>query len=379
MITGTDLVHWQLRVAAGNALPMEQADIPMRGHAIEARIYAENPKKNFVPDTGKLLRLRPPHTHITPTRSVRVDTGVEEGGEVSVHYDPMIAKLIVHGPDRPEALRMMDKALGDYQVAGLSTNIEFLRNIVTHPDFLAGEVETGFIPKHSKELFPPEESKDFPVKTVGKAMLSLLLQQEQGYVGASPPQEDPYSPFSSVKSWRLGHPSSRTLTCLWEGMKAHVTLTRLDRPDSFYDLSVEVEGNPDMNCTYSRIFARLEKGPDAQGLTRIEMEGSEAEGMGVRSNVTLIGGGGDGGAGGAGNVLSPMPCKLTQVLVKAGQKVSAGDALVVVEAMKMEHVVKAPKDGVVERVVYEEIGCLIPEKKVLVTFHSSEEVVKEDA
>lgn len=128
---------------------MRQEEIPMKGHAIEARIYAENPRKNFVPDTGKLLRLRPPLPHTSPTSAVRVDTGVEEGGEVSVHYDPMIAKLIVYGPDRPEALRMMDKALGDYQVAGLSTNIEFLRNIVTHPAFLAGEVETGFIPVSS--------------------------------------------------------------------------------------------------------------------------------------------------------------------------------------------------------------------------------------
>ena len=154
MVTGLDLVHWQILVAEGKPLPLTQNEveeqIAQRGHAFEARIYAENPEKGFTPDSGRLLHVNLP----TQSADVRIDSGFVEGDEVSSHYDPMIAKLIVRGEDRENALRKMVSALQEYEVAGLVTNIDFLKHICKSPDFIAGKVETGYIEKHRDELFP---------------------------------------------------------------------------------------------------------------------------------------------------------------------------------------------------------------------------------
>jgi len=141
MITETDLVEWQLQVASGNRLPKLQNELELKGHSFEARIYAENPEKDFLPDTGKLSHIRAPD----PNQSVRIETGVRQGDEVSVHYDPMISKLVVWGTDRTEALRILRKALGEYEIVGPQTNIEFLKSLVSHHAFISGEVDTGFI------------------------------------------------------------------------------------------------------------------------------------------------------------------------------------------------------------------------------------------
>jgi 3-methylcrotonyl-CoA carboxylase alpha subunit len=171
MVTGLDLVEWQLEVAAGNTLPLKQSQIPLIGHAFEARIYAENPRNNFLPDSGPLLYLSTPSpthtfapTHpptsatsdlipvtstpstLTLSPSIRLEQGFTEGSQIGVFYDPMIAKLVVHGRDRTEALRVLRKALDEYQVVGVSTNIEFLRTLAGNEAFIDGEVETGFIP-----------------------------------------------------------------------------------------------------------------------------------------------------------------------------------------------------------------------------------------
>ena len=141
MVTGTDLVEWQLQVASGNRLPKLQNELELNGHSFEARIYAENPEKGFLPDTGKLVHIRTPEA----TPNVRIETGVRQGDEVSVHYDPMISKLVVWGENRTEALRVLRKALGEYEVVGPNTNIEFLKSLASHPAFISGEVDTGFI------------------------------------------------------------------------------------------------------------------------------------------------------------------------------------------------------------------------------------------
>ncbi|KNE66782.1 hypothetical protein AMAG_19509 [Allomyces macrogynus ATCC 38327] len=143
MITQTDLVEWQLQVAAGNKLPKLQDDLKIHGWSFEARIYAENPQNQFLPDTGPLVHLATPEV----TDTVRVETGVRQGDQVSVFYDPMIAKLVVHGPDRASALAKLGHALDQYQVVGLNTNIEFLKALAKHPEFVKANVETGFIAK----------------------------------------------------------------------------------------------------------------------------------------------------------------------------------------------------------------------------------------
>jgi 3-methylcrotonyl-CoA carboxylase alpha subunit len=141
MITGTDLVQWQLEVAAGNRLPKLQNELSVNGWAFECRIYAENPRKNFMPDTGSLIHLKTPEA----TDDVRIETGVIQGDEVSVHYDPMISKLVVWSKNRTASLRVLRKALGEFEVVGPETNIEFLKSLASHPSFIAGDVDTGFI------------------------------------------------------------------------------------------------------------------------------------------------------------------------------------------------------------------------------------------
>jgi 3-methylcrotonyl-CoA carboxylase alpha subunit len=141
MVTNTDLVEWQLRVAAGNRLPKLQGDLKLKGHSFEARIYAEDPSRGFLPDTGKLVHMQTPE----PSSVVRIETGVKEGDEVSVHYDPMISKLVVWSENRTEALRVLRKALGEFEVVGPATNIEFLKTLASHKSFIDGDVDTGFI------------------------------------------------------------------------------------------------------------------------------------------------------------------------------------------------------------------------------------------
>lgn len=177
MITGQDLVEWQLKVASGHRLPLLQDQLSINGHSFEARIYAENPNSNFLPGTGTLSWLRPPQ----PSKHVRIETGVRQGDTVSVYYDPMIAKLVVWDQDRDSALRRLRSALEQYQIVGLHHNIEFLRQLSSHPAFVAGDVETGFIEKYRSDLLPPATA--VPPEGVALATLYLLLSERQHQYG----------------------------------------------------------------------------------------------------------------------------------------------------------------------------------------------------
>src|SRR5262249_11859999 len=150
MITGVDLVEWQLRVASGEPLPLAQDAIQMRGHSIEARIYAEDPERGFLPSIGRIAHLRAPE----PSDAIRIETGVRAGDEISRYYDPMIGKLIAHGDDRDQARRRLAAALADYEIVGVATNVAFLQRVVGHEAFAAGGVDTGFIADHRAALFP---------------------------------------------------------------------------------------------------------------------------------------------------------------------------------------------------------------------------------
>ncbi|MFN5100384.1 MAG: acetyl/propionyl/methylcrotonyl-CoA carboxylase subunit alpha, partial [Burkholderiaceae bacterium] len=190
LITGTDLVEWQLRVAAGEPLPMQQQDLRIDGHAIEARIYAENPEKGFLPSTGSLIHLRLPDAVAFTQGVVRIDAAVREGDAITPHYDPMIAKLIVHGDDRSQALSRMQQALQAIEIVGPATNVAFLERLITTPAFTDAELDTGLIERHHALLFPPTEP--VPVEMVALWLVKLAM-----------PDTTSYDPWDSPQGWRL--------------------------------------------------------------------------------------------------------------------------------------------------------------------------------
>ncbi len=205
MITGQDLVEWQLRVAAGEPLPCRQDELAIRGHAIEVRIYAEDPARDFLPATGRLRHLATP----AESAHVRLESGVRAGDEVGIHYDPMLAKLIVWDEDRTSALRRLRSALEDCQVEGVTTNLELLGAIAAHPAFAAGELDTGFIERHRAELFSPPGPAPDPVLAIGA--LSELLRVQAEAAAQAARSLDPHSPWHQASGWRLNDDNFHTL------------------------------------------------------------------------------------------------------------------------------------------------------------------------
>ncbi len=309
-ITGQDLVEWQLRVASGEPLPRTQDELSINGWAMEARLYAENPSTGFLPSTGPLDRLRFPD-------GVRIDSGVEEGGAVTPYYDPMIAKLIVHGTSRREAAAKLAAAARGTQVWPVRTNAAFLARAAAHPDFVAGRVDTGFIERHADALIPPAE----PSPAVLAAAAAAILPVATG------------DPWTSLRGFRANAaPSSQ--------------------------VEVEVAGKPYLVT-------------DAPGRNAVVADGvlfldGEAWPFGPRRADHVAGGG-----EGDGAILSPMPGRVIAVLVSAGQAVSKGERMLVLEAMKMEQALLAPFDGVVAELKVSE-GAQVPEGTLLVRIDKGE-------
>jgi 3-methylcrotonyl-CoA carboxylase alpha subunit len=233
MITGTDLVQWQLEVAAGNRLPKLQNDLELRGWAFEARIYAENPANNFMPDTGKLVHLKMP----AASSSVRLETGVQQGDQVSVHYDPMISKLVVYGKNRDESLRLLRKALGEFEVVGPSTNIEFLKALASHEAFIKGDVDTGFIQRHKDDLFPAKEQLE-PI-VFAQAALYLLSKEQAELKAATTNTQTVYSPWSHLYGFRVNHELVRKYEFKQAKDDKDITHVRVHtRTDGQFDIDV---------------------------------------------------------------------------------------------------------------------------------------------
>ena len=205
LITGQDLVEWQLRIATGETLPCEQSKLGINGHALEARIYAEDPDNDFLPATGHLAHLRFP----LDNQHVRIDTGVRQGDSVSVHYDPMIAKLIVWDHDRLSCLRRMQTALAETQVVGLTTNIDLLYSLVSHNHFQSGDVDTGFIERHYDDLFFDTDSVNETVLAL--AALYVLLKRKQDTIELSQQVDDKHSPWFQTNSWQMNLDSSERI------------------------------------------------------------------------------------------------------------------------------------------------------------------------
>ena len=312
-ITGVDLVEWQIRVAQGEGLPATQADLAIRGHAVEARVYAEDPANDFLPVTGTLTRLRWPE-------GVRVDTGVREGDRITPHYDPMVAKVIAHAPTRAAAMAALRRALEDTEVAGTTVNTAFLAALLRHEGFLAGEVDTGLIGRDLATLTAPEGVE--PWRLALLAVAALGLHEESG-------------PHQGFALWARA--PVRAVFDL-QGVRHEVPVTVLG-PGHFgvgLDEEVAVECVP----------GGWRSGGTLRDV-RLWRGGGEAAVFGggtPRASVPdpLDRGG---SAAAAGRIAAPMPGLLREVLVAPGDEVAEGDRLAVMEAMKMEHVLRAPRAG----------------------------------
>ncbi len=361
MITGQDLVEWQLRVAAGEALPLKQGELAISGHAIEARIYAEDPARGFLPATGRLVHLRFPE----PGPQLRVETGVGAGDEVSVHYDPLIAKLVVWGEDRPAAVRRLAAALGDTQAVGLATNLAFLAEVVRHPAYGAGKLDTGFIERHGEDLLPPEAPA--PDEVLALASLAVLQGRRAEAAAQAARSEDPYSPWHMTNGWRLNVETHSRLVFLDRGEEVPVTVHF--RPEGYlFDLpggALEVQGLLDDNGDLS-----AELGGRHVSATVVRDGGTLTLLTGARSHELQIHdplAAGSAADAGGGRLTAPMPGKVIEVHVNVGSRVARGAPLLVLEAMKMEHTIAAPGDGQVAQIHFA-AGDLVEEGAELIDF-----------
>ncbi|MGS2588021.1 ATP-binding protein [Streptomyces hebeiensis] len=349
---GLDLVEWQLRVASGEALPFGQDDIALTGHAVEARLCAEDPARGFLPSGGTVLRLREPRGV-----GVRTDSGLVEGAAVGSAYDPMLAKVIAHGPDRATALRRLRAALAETVTLGVPTNAGFLRRLLAHPSVAAGDLDTGLVEREADTLVPGEVP---PEVYVAAALLRRAAASGAvGGRGARGPAEPSdaarrwVDPFSVPSGWRLGGEPAWTVH--HARVPGHDPVTVRLRGGAA-DAEVRIDGGP-------AVPARLLRtGPadvtvEWDGLTHAfaYMPGPEGVWLGrdgdswdVRDHDPVA----DAlrtaaGAGGVDALTAPMPGTVTVVKVAVGDEVTAGQSLLVVEAMKMEHVISAPHAGVV--------------------------------
>ncbi len=346
MITGLDLVEWQLRVASGEALPRAQDELAISGHALEARIYAEDPAKGFLPATGKIAHLATP----PESRHVRIDTGVRAGDAISPHYDPMIAKLIVWDKDREAALARMRTALEQFQVVGVTTNSEFLGRLVACAAFATADLDTGLIERNRAELIPePAPAGD---EVLALAALAELLAIERAAQERAANSPDPHSPWGLCDGWRLNQDNHHALV-FREGAREQA-VTAHYRPGRF---ELELPGGRQS----------LSGSWQADGSLAAWLEGKMLKANVVRSgqvfDVFFRGARHrlelhdpalhelDGDAHG-GSLTAPMPGKVIAVLVERGAKVEKGTPLVILEAMKMEHSIVAPAKGTVAEIHY---------------------------
>jgi 3-methylcrotonyl-CoA carboxylase alpha subunit len=361
MITGLDLVEWQLRVAAGEPLPLAQEDIALRGHALEARIYAEDPEKGFLPSTGRLAHLAfPPES-----AHVRVDTGVRQGDEISPWYDPMLAKLIVWDTDRPAALRRMRAALAAVQVVGPTTNIAFLSRLVACRAFAEADLDTALIDRCRSELFPSPQAAGLPVLALAAAF-ELLADARSANVAANA-TADPRSPWRVADGWRLNQDSHRVYMYRDSEQQCAVTVHYLST-----GFEAEIGGKR------ARLSVeRLDDGRIAAGLGDAAYTGTVIA-LGAARHVFHEGGhhvlelhdpllhevevethG--------GGLAAPMPGKIIAVLVEQGAAVERGAPLLILEAMKMEHTIMAPARGTVAEILCR-VGEQVTEGTELIVF-----------
>ncbi|WP_444887856.1 acetyl-CoA carboxylase biotin carboxylase subunit [Microbulbifer sp. JMSA008] len=365
MITDQDLVAWQLSVAAGDTLPMSQDELQINGHAMEVRIYAEDPDNDFLPATGVLVRHQPP----AEGEGVRVDTGVQTGDEISVHYDPMIAKLICHGRTRKEALAKLDRALRDYQIAGVRHNIEFLRRVINHQAFASGCISTHFIEDYEAEVLHQEQTLT-PLKCA--AIAGYLQQREERDLRNSAPQRDPFSPWHNGDNWRNALAGSRTQTVDYRGQHAQIRFVA--EGDSLRwtcDALPEEQNSGEIRLLPGRDLMLVDgrrmsfSAVDTRDGGAVFIDGTQVE---FKLLPPDIGESNDQAHG----LDAPMNGTIISLLVEPGSTVEKDQPLLVMEAMKMEHTLRAPAAGTVQQFFCAE-GELVDGGSLLVDFAGEEQ------
>ncbi len=355
MISGQDLVEWQLRVASGEHLPKTQDELVLNGYAFEARIYAEDAYNDFLPATGKLTLLKTP----IESKHVRIDTGVRQGDEVSVYYDPMIAKLIVWDENREKALQRLAKALSEYRINGVVTNIDFLYNLATSAPFKAADIDTGFIEKNHELIFHNNEKplvNELPI-----AALFLILSKENKAKQKAQQSNDPHSPWYNANAWRLNEANLHTLVLAHNDTEYTVTIEQKRQGnDAYYSINVNGEK---FDCQGEILTTPLN---DDTIVATINGHRSQTTFNHFENNISLYRTNGvfnfthilpDCGQhendDNHGGLTAPMNGTMVSVLVKAGEQVSKEQPLVIMEAMKMEHTIKAPNDGTVNEIFFQ--------------------------
>jgi len=410
MIMRRDLVQLQLHVAAGHKLPVQQSELKPYGYAIEARVYAENPYNNFLPATGKLKWLRTPLSpsyfsieeeqsnktdrhHVTEDISsslkltggseqqqyIRVESGVRMNDEVSIFYDPMIAKLLTWGNSRQQALERMADALRQYQIVGPPTNISFLLKCVQHPEFQQGQVTTNFIASNFKDLVPKDAQSSS--KYLYCAIMSLLLRNQHQQAMIASTSNDPHSLWNQPNARRVNGHSQRTIKLLSamyadDGQLQHheknITITydnnnqyriRIDQEEEQCCNGRLIVSDPTLSSMNVMIGGRQYKATVVQDGADIHVfvDGQQARFRLPEVNFT----GGDSSHG--SGCLSPMAGKVVKVNVESKQSVKKGQPLVIMEAMKMEHIIRAPYDGIIDKILYQ-VNDFVEGGKVVVTF-----------
>jgi len=353
MITGQDMVEWQLQVASGGPLPLSQDQLHIDGHAIEVRVYAEDPDRDFMPAVGTLTHLQAP----AEGPHVRVDTGVRAGDVISVHYDPMIAKLIVWDRDRPSAVRRLVRALADYEVVGVRTNLGLLRRIAAHPAFGAAELDTGFIGRHGAALLP--ERAPAPATALAAAALRVLRDRAEATEAAAVRSHDPFSPWNQATAWRMNGDGYQDML-LAEGdvlhpVRAHPHAdgsVQLDLPTGSVDAAGDTVDGVHRAIPVIRSGAVLTAILDGTNYPLTLMD--------PLAPALADQAGGD-------RLVAPMPGRIIDVSVRPGDTVARGDVLLVLEAMKVQMRLSAPRAGVVGTVRVAQ-GDLVDDGTELVSF-----------
>ncbi len=361
MITGEDLVEWQLRVASGEVLPKKQDELQLLGHALEARIYAEEPDHDFLPATGVLQFVELPQVN----EYVRIDTGVVQDDAISVYYDPMISKLIVWDTNRHNALRRLKQALADYRIIGVKTNIEFLKKIVVSAPFQQESINTHFIETHHELLFQKTE-KNWE-KALVMASLTAIFQRKQEAFDQASGTPDPYSPWHQMNGWRMIEPNLQTVLLIYKEEKISVVVEEINVHHflvSFAEQQFEVRGDLKNNTlsliiddhNFQSTVVKIKNtltvflGSSSLEFTLMDPDLAEAEEEDQEGSLT-----------------APMNGTIVTLLIETGQPVEKGEGLLVMEAMKMEHTIRATCNGLVKE-FYFSPGDLVPEGAELLDF-----------
>jgi 3-methylcrotonyl-CoA carboxylase alpha subunit len=364
MITGQDLVEWQLLVAAGDPLPLAQEEVRINGHAFEARIYAEDPDNDFLPVTGTLGFLQPP----SESTHVRVDTGVRQGDEISVYYDPMIAKLIVWDESRERALQRLATALSEYRIGGTVTNLDFLYNLATSRPFVEAQLDTGFIEKHNELIFHQRE-QDLERELPRAALALLLYRKQQSGLGSS--CVDPFSPWQSGNAWRLNEPHAHRLILHCHGQDHEVEVEQREQRYLVRTAGREVQLSGELvgDTLHLDVQGHRQRGTLARtqdGFTLYLPKGA------CHFSEILPDTGEADATGADAGLSAPMNGTIVALLAEPGSQVEADTPLLVMEAMKMEHTIRAPAAGTVASFFYQP-GDLVDGGAELLKFEPDEE------